>query len=182
MPNRKIQELPDVSDFSTSSILHTKERSDNSDRKVTVQSILNLVNIPEQDLVPPENENIVPADDRIVYSDDSDSGNLKSVSFAAFEALLGVPTVSGNMLGGYYKIGDLEIRWGEVVNNTNNPTIYNFTVPFTSQCLSCIVQSREPNAGKPINMTAFTSTGFTLDRDFLSGSASIACNYIAIGR
>jgi hypothetical protein len=180
MPNRKLQELPDVSDFDASSLLHTKEQSDNSDRKVQVQGILDLITIP--DSVPTPDDGIVPANDLVVWSDVTDAGGqLKAATFEAFRMALGTPNLTGDVTNGYYNIGPFQVRWGSEISTTDSEESFNFSVPFTAQCFGVWVTRNQSNLGTVMEAATKTQAGFTINRnDGIDGNQNF--DYFAIGR
>lgn len=180
MPNRKLQELPDVSDFDASSILHTKEQSDNSDRKVQVQEILDLITIP--DSVPTPDDGIAPASDLVVWSDVTDaSGQLKASTFPAFRQALGIVANTGDLTNGWYNVGALQVRWGSEVSSQDTPQVFTFSEPFTTTCFGVITQREDADATRLFAVTNRTATNFTIDRNSAT-DGNRPFFYLAIGR
>ena len=182
MPERQISELPVVTDFDESSILHTKEQDDNSDRQVTVQEVLDLVPDPTENVDPPEEATFDATNDLVVFADDSDGDLLKKIDAASIFNAVGVPTLSGDVTNGNYKIGDLEIRWGQRTSTTNSEEAFTFSVPFTNACYAISLQSyNASNSTKVLPITSFDEDGFSVDRDFAS-SVNRPFFFIALGR
>jgi hypothetical protein len=162
------------------SILHSKDNS-GDDIQGTVQDILDLVPTVDIDTYNYEvGSTITSGSDYILFTDASDSGQVKRATFANIKNALNVLSVSGAVTSGYYNIGDLQIRWGEVVNDQDALQTYTFTVPFTTTCMGVWLNRDEPG-GTAINARFQTRTGFSIDRsDEISGSYDV--QYFAIGR
>ena len=177
---KQISEFDDATDFAETSILHTKEISDNSDRKVIVQDVL--------DLVPDQSGSIVPEDgvayddgaDELVFSDDSLGGVIRRLPASVILTAAGSAVTSGNVVANHYKIGQLEFRWGSVTSTIDGPESFNFSSAFTTSCEVVIVQRSQGSGNDGYAVTAKTVSSFTADRsDDIGGSDPF--DYLAIG-
>lgn len=183
MPELEINELPVSTDVTTSSILHSKD-SVGGDIQVTMGTVLGLLSLPSlSTLIPTTELTVDTGSDFALFSDASDGGEIKRMTFANFVSALGIPTLSGSASGGYYNIGDLQLRFGEVSNTIDEAQTFNFPQAFTNDCLACIVTNLEADGdGSGIHATSYNATGFTVNRaNGLFSPATQTLTYIAIG-
>lgn len=182
MPEIEINELPVGVDITTSSILHSKDSS-GADVQITIGSVLDLASTVDlSTLIPTTEGSVDTGSDFALFSDATAGGEIKRVSFSTFTSALGLPSVTGSASLGYYNIGDLQIRYGQVVNNTDAAQTFTFATPFTTACVITLAAVSEAEGTKPISAVSWTSTGFTVDRDngqFSPSNQNIV--YIAMG-
>jgi len=149
--------------------------ADNSDgdtlKKVPLSSLLSAMS--------PVTSTFDPINDGVVISDASDSDRVKRIDMSTFLALIPLG-FSGNPAAGYYKIGDLELRWGTIVSSTDSAQVFSFPAAFTNVCAVVLTNSIKAGATKAFPVVSKNKTNFTIDRDNgISGSETL--NYIAIG-
>ncbi len=182
MAEREISEFPAAEDFDASSILHTKDQTDLSDRQATVQELIDLVPTPE--ISPEQTTEYDGEQDDVVVARAPDF-ELERIPFDLFTQALGVATVGGDVQSGHFNISGLHIRWGNVDSTTDSQEAFTFSEPFPNQCFG-LVTTRQISGGASsgeahLSYNAVTVNGFTLQRDgTIDGTAPFF--YIAIGR
>lgn len=186
MPDARktLDQLDDVTDFSLNSLLHTKEVSDNSDRKATVQDLVGLIPDPAETLVPTDGVSYDDTLDKIVIKDDSESGVIRALPASVVLNAAGIPTISGDELSGDYNIGSLQFRWGQDTSTTTGAQAFTFSAPFSNSCAG-VFTNKVGEAGSNLDsnvlsVTIFDEDGFTIDRaNGIGGNKSFV--YFAIG-
>jgi len=178
---KQISELDASTDVGTTSILHTKD-SNGLDVTMTVQQVLDLADTVDlTTLIPTTETSVLTGSDYGLFSDASASGEIKRITFSNFIDGLGLVEAVGSLTSGYYSIGGLEFRWGQVTSSTDNAETFTFAAPFTTECFGVWVNRDDPSTGTAISSSGKTVTGFDIDRTG-SISGTFPVQYIAVGR
>lgn len=163
------------------SVLHSKDTS-GDDIQGTVQQVLDLVPSVDVDgFVYEVGNTVTPGSDYVVFTDASDSGQVKRAPFLTFKSALNVLSPSGSVTSGYYNLGDLQLRWGTVTSDSDFAQNFTFAVPFTTACDGVFISRGETGGNFVMYAINRSTTGFAIDRnDEIQGIFDV--QYFAIGR
>ena len=180
MATKQISEFDVGTDFALTSILHSKDRTDDADIQVTVQDLVDLIPDTSEEIIPVSGGAYDGANDELVFADDSLGGVIRKLPAASILTAAGAATASGTPSAGNYKIGTLELRWGSEVTSTDSAEVFTFSAAFTTQCSAVFCQRAAANQKYALSTSAVSSTTFTVDRDSAIDGAT-AFYYLAIG-
>lgn len=180
MAERDIDELADVDDLSLQSILHTKNRTDRTDRKVTIQQVADILPDFTATIDPPDGSSFSSDNDKVVFSDASDDNTLKKLPLSTILSSIDIPVLDGDETeqNSHFDIGGLEIRWGRVFNSTNQFQSFNFERPFSNACHIVMITPEGSNIGIPMGIEVFNTVSFGVNRD---GGGNRFIHYLALG-